>query len=245
MKKSLFISDLHLCSSQPELSQCFLSFLKQDAVQAENLFILGDFFELWVGDDYSDSLVNDVRSGLQALTSAGVAVYLMHGNRDFLIGQDFAKQTQCQLITDPYVTTLYGNKLLLSHGDSYCLDDVDYQAFKQQVRNPAWQTEFLKHSLEERLAFAAKVRSESKVGNAEKTDYIMDVTPKAIVQALEDAECQLLIHGHTHRPAIHKLQANGQDAQRFVLGDWKKSSWWLIEALEDGSLDLIERGTQA
>lgn len=241
MKKSFFISDLHLCESQPELTECFLAFLEQEASSAENLFILGDFFELWVGDDYSDTLTETIKSALKQVSLSGVSIFIMHGNRDFLIGQDFAKQTGCQLIPDPHVINLYGNKLLLAHGDSYCLDDVDYQNFRKQVRNPAWQQQFLQHSLEERLAFADKVRAESKEGNAEKTAEIMDVTPSAIVQALEEAGCQLLIHGHTHRPQVHELVANQKAAQRFVLGDWRNDAWWIISSDESGKLDLHQR----
>jgi len=217
---TLFISDLHLDPSRPGITKLFLEFLRTDARRAENLYILGDFFEAWIGDDDPDPHHGLVMSALKELTGHGLPVYFMHGNRDFLVGDAFAGKTGVNILPDPTVLDLYGRPTLLMHGDTLCTDDLDYQKVRTMFRDPAWQRSFLAKSLDERRAFAARARTESKVQTATKAEYIMDVNPGAVEKALREHGVTRLLHGHTHRPAVHRFQAGGREAQRIVLGDW-------------------------
>jgi len=222
---TLFISDLHLDASRPQVTALFLDFLRYEAVHAESLYVLGDLFEAWVGDDMTGEPAAVVRSGLKALTSAGVPVFLMRGNRDFLLGAKFAEQTGAQLLPDPAVILLNGVPTLLMHGDLLCSDDHAYQAFRQQVRSPDWRERFLAQSLDARLAFAAQARAASREHQEGMKDdgtleTIADVNPTAVRQVLERYGITRLIHGHTHRPAIHSLDIGNGRGQRIVLGDW-------------------------
>lgn len=217
---TLFISDLHLDSARPRITELFLQFLEHEARQAETLYILGDFFEAWIGDDDPDPHHARVMDGLSALTETGVPVYFMHGNRDFLIGNGFAQRTGCRLLEDPTVIELNGTSTLLMHGDTLCTDDTEYQQFRAMVREPAWQRSFLAKPLAERRAFAARARSESKSRTRGKSEYIMDVNQQAVERAMLEHGVTRLIHGHTHRPAIHPFQAGGKSLTRIVLGDW-------------------------
>lgn len=234
---TLFISDLHLDPSRPAVTRAFFDFLEGKARQADALYILGDFFEAWIGDDDDAELNQQVADALKQLTTSGVPCYLMHGNRDFLIGQQFAEQSGCQLISDPSVVELYGKSVLLMHGDSLCTKDQAYMAFRQQVRSPQWQQMVLSKSLLERRALAKQLRESSQENNSNKAEDIMDVTPEEVVKALTAANTDLLIHGHTHRPAVHPLDTDNGPAQRVVLGDWLDSGWTL-EYKNDGSFDL-------
>lgn len=234
---TLFISDLHLDPSRPAVTRAFLDFLEDKAHQADALYILGDFFEAWIGDDDDAELNQQVADALKQLTTSGVPCYLMHGNRDFLIGQQFAEQSGCQLINDPSVVELYGKPVLLMHGDSLCTKDQAYMAFRQQVRSPQWQQMVLSKSLLERRALAKQLRESSQENNSNKAEDIMDVTPEEVVKALSTANTDLLIHGHTHRPAVHPLDTDNGPAQRVVLGDWLDNGWTL-EYKNDGSFDL-------
>jgi len=216
-----FISDLHLEASRPDISDAFFSYLENLPSDAEHLYILGDFFEVWVGDDDDDVFHNKIIGALASKTASGTTISLMHGNRDFLIGTAFAARTGVTLLPDPFLLEYSGHKYLLMHGDSLCTADTRYMAFRTQVRNPAWQTALLQKSLDERRAIARSLRQASQQEGAEKAEYIMDVTPQEVVEALKTAATQTLIHGHTHRPAIHEIDMS----KRIVLGDWDKAGF--------------------
>ena len=216
----LFISDLHLQAARPDITERFFRFLETEAAEAEALYILGDLFEAWIGDDDPDEHNREVQAALRRLTDAGVAGYFMHGNRDFLIGDAFAERTGFTLLDDPVVHDLYGTPVLLSHGDAYCTDDVEYQAFRRQSRDPAWQQQVLSMSVEQRQALAGQAREESRAAMVDKAEDIMDVNADAVADALREAGVTTLVHGHTHRPAVHELDLDGTAATRIVLGDW-------------------------
>lgn len=217
---TLFISDLHLDPSRPEITALFLRFLREEAVHAEALYILGDLFEAWVGDDQPGEPAASVRAAIRDLVDAGTPVFLMRGNRDFLFGPRFAADTGAQLLPDPAVIDLYGEPTLLMHGDLLCSDDASYQAFRSMVRKPVWQEQFLAQSLPARLEFAAKARAASRQHQSGVSESIMDVTPATVEATLARHGIGRLIHGHTHRPAIHSLTADHRRGQRIVLGDW-------------------------
>jgi len=218
---TLFISDLHLSAERPAITALFLDFLRTRARQAEALYILGDLFEYWIGDDVAaQAEYRPLIDGLRELTAAGVSVYVMHGNRDFLLGSGFEQQTGCRLIPDPTLISLYGEKVLLMHGDTLCTDDVAYLKFRAMVRNPDWVKMFLGKTIAERVAIVREYREISKTATAAKKPEIMDVHPDAVETTLRQHSVRHLIHGHTHRPAQHELQLNGQSVRRTVLGDW-------------------------
>jgi UDP-2,3-diacylglucosamine hydrolase len=218
---ALFISDLHLSEAQPRTLARFERFIATEARMHAELVILGDLFEFWAGDDATDDAVaNKVEAALAGLSAAGVRVYLMHGNRDLLLGNDFAQRTAVTLLKDPTLAQIGGRSVMLTHGDVYCTLDVDYQRFRAQVRNPAFQGAFLAKSLAERRAFVGQARAASEAGKQQKSMEIMDVTPQAIDDALREANLALMIHGHTHRPAIHRTTVDGVAAERWVLPDW-------------------------
>ena len=224
---TLFISDLHLEEDRPDITEAFLAFLAGEAQGAERLYILGDFFEAWIGDDERTPLQEQVASALRALSDQGTGLYLMHGNRDFLIGDDYCQRIGATLLDDPTVVDLYGTPTLLMHGDSLCTADVEYQKFRATMRNRQWQTMFLQRPLADRQTTARQLREISMAKNQGKEQSIMDVTPEEVVKVMEEHGVQCLIHGHTHRPAVHELVANDQPAQRIVLGDWDRHVWWL------------------
>lgn len=226
---TLFISDLHLDPSRPAVIRAFLDLLKQRAVNADvdALYILGDFFEVWIGDDDDAELNRSIVEALRELTNTGTPVYIMHGNRDFLIGERFCQESGCQLLADPTVIELYGKPRLLMHGDSLCTRDARYMTFRAEVRSPAWQSVLLSKSVEERRAIAAKLREDSKDHNSNKAEDITDVTPEEVVSALQQHGADLMVHGHTHRPQIHSLSVNNNPATRIVLGDWDQFGWIL------------------
>jgi len=217
---TLFISDLHLDASRTRITDLFLDFMKQEPCQADALYILGDFFEVWLGDDDPDPHHAQVMDAVRQLSDSGVPVYFMRGNRDFLIGADFARRTGVQLLPDPTVVELVGVPTLLMHGDTLCTDDVEYQAFRKMVRDPARQKAFLATSLEERRAFVTHARVASGLSTAQKSEIIMDVNQQAVETVMREHVVNRLIHGHTHRPAVHKFQSDGKDKTRIVLGDW-------------------------
>ena len=219
---SLFISDLHLCRSRPEITRQFLDFLDSQALQADALFILGDLFEYWAGDDdLQDAHHAPVIAALRQLADNGTAIYLMHGNRDFLIGETFAAASGLTLLPDPTCLVLYGRQTLLSHGDALCTDDVAYQTFRRQVRDAGWQHQFLAQPLAVRKAQIEALRLRSEQEKSHKTEAIMDVNAEALHELLREHDYpELLIHGHTHRPALHELEVDGHVCRRWVLGDW-------------------------
>ena len=217
---TLFVSDLHLDLARPAITRLFLDFLQGQARQAEALYVLGDLFEAWVGDDDPGEPGAAVCAGLKALAQSGVPVFLMRGNRDFLYGPTIAERSGAILLPDPCVVDLYGRPTLLTHGDLLCSDDVAYQAFRRQVRDPAWQALFLGQPLEARQAFAARARTASREHQSGMAEAITDVNPATVVEAMQRHGVDRLIHGHTHRPAVHALLAGERPATRVVLGDW-------------------------
>ncbi|SNC67616.1 UDP-2,3-diacylglucosamine hydrolase [Marinobacter sp. es.048] len=224
---TLFISDLHLEESRPDITEAFLTFLDEKARGVDQLYILGDFFESWIGDDERTPLQEQIAAALRNLRDSGTEIFLMHGNRDFLIGQDFCDRAGATLLDDPTVIDLHGTPTLLMHGDSLCTADVEYQKFRANMRNPQWQQMILQRPLEDRQQMARQLREISMAKNQGKEEFIMDVTPEEVVKDMERHGVQRLIHGHTHRPAVHELTANGSPAKRIVLGDWDKNVWWL------------------
>lgn len=224
---TLFISDLHLEESRPDITGAFLGFLKTHAMGVEQLYILGDFFEAWIGDDERTPLQEQVAAALREVRDSGTEIFLMHGNRDFLIGNDYCERAGATLLDDPTVVDLYGTPALLMHGDSLCTADVEYQKFRANMRNPQMQKMMLARPLADRQQMARQLRQMSMAKNQGKAEDIMDVTPEEVVKELEHHGVQLMIHGHTHRPAIHDLEANGEPARRIVLGDWDTHVWWL------------------
>jgi UDP-2,3-diacylglucosamine hydrolase len=227
---TLFISDLHLEETRPDITDAFLRFLDQKTSGIERLYILGDFFEAWIGDDERTPLQETIAGALKAVSDRGVEIFLMHGNRDFLIGEEFCERAGATLLDDPTVVDLYGTPTLLMHGDSLCTADEEYQKFRANMRNPQMQKMMLARPLEDRQKMARQLRDMSMAKNQGKAEDIMDVTPEEVVREMETHGVQQMIHGHTHRPAIHDLQANGQPATRIVLGDWDENVWWLEAA---------------
>ena len=217
---TLFISDLHLDKDKPEIGQQFLSFLEGEARTADALYILGDLFEVWVGDDDPNPHYAVIKSALRDLSASGVPVFFMHGNRDFLVGKLFAEETGVTILDDPELIELHGNKVLLSHGDAYCIDDKQYQQVRLMTRSAEWQTMFLAKSLQDRVAFAENARKESQAYNESVDNDIMDVNQDAVVGTFRNQPIDVLLHGHTHRPAIHELDLDGRTVRRIVLGDW-------------------------
>jgi len=215
-----FISDLHLDAAHPEIGDQFKAFLAAEARQAEALYILGDLFEAWVGDDDPNPHYAEMKDAIRRTVDAGVPVFFMHGNRDFLIGERFADETGVTLLDDPTTVDLYGSRVLLAHGDAYCTDDHEYQQTRAMLRSPQWQQMMLAKPLEERIAIARAARSESTQRNQNLPENIMDVNQQAIEAALSDANASLMLHGHTHRPNVHEFDVDGRDCKRIVLGDW-------------------------
>ncbi len=222
-----FISDLHLEESRPDITEAFFQFLKEKAYGIDALYILGDFFEAWIGDDERTELQESVASALRGVKASGTAIYFMHGNRDFLLGNEYCDRAGMELLDDPSVVDLYGTPYLLMHGDSLCTADVEYQKFRANMRNPQWQQMILQRPLEDRKQMARQLREISMAKNKGKEEFIMDVTPEEVVRELEAHGVQQMIHGHTHRPAEHDLTANGEPAKRIVLGDWHENVWWM------------------
>lgn len=222
-KLTLLISDLHLEPERPDITQAFQEFLTNIAVDAEALYILGDFFNVWIGDDNVTALNLQVASSLKKLADSGTRIFIMHGNRDFLLGEDFAKQCGAELISEPYSLESYGNRHLLMHGDSLCTLDEDYINFRNMVRNKEWQQNFLAKPLQERQAFADEARAKSKSMSSNKAEDIMDVTQAEVLSVMQEHKVSSLIHGHTHRPDVHRFPLkNGITGERTVLGDWEK-----------------------
>lgn len=217
---TLFISDLHLDPGDPALLRQFLAFLETDASGADALYILGDLFEAWLGDDDPDPLARRVVAALRALAGAGVPCFVMHGNRDFLIGERFCRESGATLLEDGTVVDLYGERVLLMHGDALCTDDLGYQRLRRIVRNPAVRWILRRLPLERRRALARRLRAGSRAHVGATAPEIMDVNATAVAAAFRDAGVRALIHGHTHRPAIHEFILDGAPARRIVLGDW-------------------------
>jgi UDP-2,3-diacylglucosamine hydrolase len=229
----LFVSDVHLDASAPAAIEQFLGFLDTHAKNAEALYILGDLFEVWVGDDDSDADKKVVAAALRALTTRGVACFILHGNRDFLLGRGFCDETGCRLLPDPVVAEFDGERVLLAHGDALCVDDHSYQELRSVVRTAPWQRRFLALPLSDRELLANQARAGSREHTSRTIPKIMDVNSDAVAQAFRVAEVRRMIHGHTHRPGIHDTVIDGAPTQRIVLGAW----------YEQGSYLVYERGT--
>lgn len=230
MKKneiSYFIADLHLAENRPDITACFLSFLKNEAPAAEQLYILGDLFEYWIGDDDNTPFINEVSSSLLMLKETGTKIFYIHGNRDFLIGKRFAKKSGITLLPEIDVIDLYGQSVVVMHGDTLCTKDVGYQKFRKKSRSWWWQTMVKSLPLFVRRKIAEDYRKQSAEATSQKSQEIMDVTETEVIKCLEQYNSQLLIHGHTHRPFVHNIHANNKPAQRVVLGDWYEQGAWL------------------
>ncbi|MEH6418747.1 UDP-2,3-diacylglucosamine diphosphatase [Pseudomonas sp. CGJS7] len=222
---TLFISDLHLDAERPQITELFGRFVREDARGADALYILGDLFEAWVGDDDPSETGAFVARELKALADSGVPVLFIRGNRDFLLGQQYAERAGMRVLPDPAVISLYGRPVLIGHGDLLCTDDVAYQQFRAQTRHPLWQAQFLAQPLAARLAFAQQARAASKahqagLKDAGRMETITDVAPATVAETFARYGIDTLIHGHTHRPAVHELQVGARACTRVVLGDW-------------------------
>lgn len=217
---TLFIADLHLCTEEPAITAGFLRFLASEARQADALYILGDLFEAWIGDDDPNPLHREIAAAIKAVVDSGVPCFFIHGNRDFLIGKRFARESGMTLLPQEKVLDLYGRRVLILHGDTLCTDDVGYQAFRAKVHQSWLQALFLALPLFIRKRVAARMRADSKAANSTKSLEIMDVNKHAVVAEMEKYRVQWLIHGHTHRPDVHALTVNGEPAYRVVLGAW-------------------------
>ena len=217
---TLFISDLHLDAERPRSTEQFLQFLEHEARNANALYILGDLFEAWIGDDDTDPANAPIISALADLKRRRVPCFFMHGNRDFLIGKRFAAATGCELLPENKVVEVAGTRVLLTHGDLLCTDDEPYQALRVQVRDPGWQKAFLSKPLEERRSIANDLRAKSQAAIAEKAEEIMDVNSATVATTMRAYDVTTLLHGHTHRPGIHHFDLDGSAATRIVLGAW-------------------------
>ncbi|MCE9632860.1 MAG: UDP-2,3-diacylglucosamine diphosphatase [Methylophilales bacterium] len=241
MNQTLFISDLHLCEERPQITALFLDFLATTAKHAETLYVLGDLFEYWAGDDdLSDPYHQIIVAGLRALSKNGTRLYIMHGNRDLLIGQDFMQACGANPLPDPTVIDLYGQTVLLAHGDKLCTDDVKYQEFRRQVHDPAWQKIFLAQPLTSRKAQISGMRQQSEQEKSHKSEAIMDVNTEAVARLFGDYNFPpLLIHGHTHRMNRHALNISGHQCERIVLGDWYESGSYLECSMQGCAMQVI------
>lgn len=234
-----FIADLHLAQNRPDITACFLHFLKNEAVKAQTLYILGDLFEAWIGDDDDSAYLATIAKALTTLSGSGTKIYYIHGNRDFLLGQYFAKKSTMTLLPEIDLIDLYEQNVVIMHGDTLCTRDIAYQKFRKKSRSWWWQALIKSLPLFVRKKIASDYRKKSTAATATKSQEIMDVTPEEVVNCLESYQSQLLIHGHTHRPAIHELKANGKKAQRIVLGDWYEQGAWL--KVTPDSMELLTK----
>jgi UDP-2,3-diacylglucosamine hydrolase len=225
--RRLFVSDVHLDAERPDATEQFLAFLDAEASRAAALYILGDLFEAWVGDD--DRATNNERvcRALRALAGSGVACFALHGNRDFLLGAGFSARSGCRLLSDPVVTRLHGERVLITHGDALCTDDHAYQELRSIVRQSRWQARFLALPRAHREVLADEARAGSRRHTSRTVPYIMDVNAAAVAAAFRATRVLRMIHGHTHRPGVHALEVNGKSAERIVLGAWYEQGSYL------------------
>lgn len=233
----LFISDLHLHPERPQITEAFFTFLESHRHRCTALYILGDLFDAWVGDDDDSSLASAVAEHLLKLANTGCALFFQHGNRDFLLGEDYAKRCNMTLLPELYALKIENHSLLIAHGDQFCTEDIAYQQFRSMVRNPDWQNEFLKKPLSERHQIAKELRTKSREANSLKAEDIMDVCAHEISAITETFQYSVLLHGHTHRPGRHTLSQD-PPCERIVLGDWDTNLWYL--SIDEGTIELIE-----
>jgi UDP-2,3-diacylglucosamine hydrolase len=237
--KTVFISDLHLTENQPDIADIFLRFLQKEAREAASLYILGDFFEAWVGDDDLTLFHRDIINALRAATDSGLPIYIMHGNRDFLLGRRFLNATGCRLLPDEQVIDLAGKPVLLMHGDTLCTADTNYLKFRKKSRNWFMQKLFLLKPLKKRQEIAANMRAQSKLHTSNAPEYLMDVTQAEVERVMAKHQVKQLIHGHTHRPAVHEFSLNNAAMIRTVLAAWhEKGNMLVVDG--DGSQQAID-----
>jgi UDP-2,3-diacylglucosamine hydrolase len=234
VKKILFVSDIHLEEDQPQIADIFLRFLQHEARTADCLYILGDFFEAWVGDDDLTDFHRSIIAALRAATDAGLPIYIMHGNRDFLLGRRFMRATGCRLLPDEMVIDVFGTPTLLMHGDTLCTADTAYLKFRKKTRNWFVQTLFLLKPLKQRQLIAANMRAKSKLHTSNAPGYVMDVTREEVERVMTKHQVNHLIHGHTHRPAVHEFALENTPATRTVLAAWH----------DKGNMLVVENGKQ-
>ncbi|MES9868283.1 MAG: UDP-2,3-diacylglucosamine diphosphatase [Sedimenticola sp.] len=233
MADTLLISDLHLSGERPETVALFLRFLEERAAGSRDLYILGDLFDAWIGDDDRAEPIPGILDALKRLSASGTALHLMHGNRDFLIGDAFAEYTGCNLLEDPAIVTLAGQPTLLMHGDLLCTDDLEYQQARKFLRSPAFIDDMLSKSLEERAAVAAEYRRRSREVVSRNPAEIMDVNQQTVADYLREHDVRVMIHGHTHRPGIHDFRLDGETARRYVLDQWHRDRGEYLRVTED------------
>ena len=233
-----FISDLHLERIESPITNIFTAFL-DDLNQNDSLYILGDLFESWIGDDNVSELSQYISDRLLMLSERDISVAIMHGNRDFLIGEDFCKASSIKLINDPRIIEIDTKKVMLTHGDELCTDDKEYQAFRSVVRNPLWQKDFLNFPISKREKIAGEAKDASKDSKENKAMEIMDVNTDAVLKAFNDHDIEIMIHGHTHRPNIHKVSNEGKNLTRYVLGDWSKNSAIILK-WDEAEVELMD-----
>ena len=230
---TIFISDLHLDKDRPKVIRYFIDFLNNLESDIESLYILGDFVEYWVGDDDPGDGLEEVFSSIKKKSNS-IPIYFMHGNRDFMISEKFCNHHGMKFLKDPTRIKLHGKKILLMHGDTLCIDDIEYQKFRTMVRSPLWQNEMLKKSLEERINLAKMLRAKSLSETGTKDEVIMDVSNDEVISQLKKHDVDMIIHGHTHRPNIHKIISENKECKRIVLGDWYDKSF--ILRISDGEI---------
>ena len=233
--KARFISDIHLSTDTPHLTDAFKAFLNESKETCTHLFILGDLFEIWIGDDDDNPFIQDIKKALIDFTSDGPETFFMHGNRDFLVSENFAKETDVTILPDPYTLEINNQKVILSHGDFLCTNDKNYIDFRNQVRDKDWQNNFLKKTLEERKQIAATLRADSKKATSKKSNEITDVNNQSVEDFINEHQPDLFIHGHTHRPNIHDVGSS----KRIVLGDWGEYGWLLTINEQEFNLEKL------
>jgi UDP-2,3-diacylglucosamine hydrolase len=240
MRATLFISDLHLADERPEINVLFFRFLDETARTADALYILGDLFEYWVGDDQldHDPLARAVVDSLRRVSDSGTSVFFMHGNRDFLIGERFAREAGLTILADPTLIALDGQRVLLMHGDTLCTNDVAYQKFRTQTRTREWKSATLAQPYNVRQQLARSIRTRSDTEKSQKAEEIMDVTEATVEEVFRQHHYPLMIHGHTHRPATHRLSVDGHTCERWVLADWHGRGEYV--AVSNSGLQRIE-----
>ena len=229
MRPTFFVSDIHLCAERPHITGLFEHFIAETAPAAESLYILGDLFEYWIGDDQldGDPLARHIAGQLAALAASGTQIFFMHGNRDFLVGKRFAREAGLEILGDPTLIDIDAAPVLLLHGDTLCTDDVAYQSFRGRVRNPEWQQAILATPTAERVALAQSIRSQSDIEKSMKPDAIMDVNEDEVAETFRRFGYPVMVHGHTHRPAKHEPSLDGHACVRWVLPDWHKVGGYL------------------
>ncbi|MDP1539913.1 MAG: UDP-2,3-diacylglucosamine diphosphatase [Moraxellaceae bacterium] len=233
MSTTLLLSDVHLSPDLPRCTAGLLSLLQTLPENCQAVYVLGDLFEVWIGDDQQSDYLDSLYAAFQAVTQRGVSLAFCHGNRDFLLGQDFAKRCGGRLMAEQELVNLHGHAVLLMHGDQLCTQDAPFMAFREQSRSAAWQNGMLSQPLEQRQMIANMWRMQSKQANSNKPENIMDVTPDEVVRVLQEADCNTLLHGHTHRPGRYPVALNGSSGERIVLGDWREDEGIAVIAWAD------------